>query len=219
MFIVPSQIEELKNDNALLRAQLQQHGVEINGDATPQWLWTRGTCKNSTAVAASSLFSEHCVEKRMSGDEGRVPSDSGPRTPHTAAGNAEGLQTQTASSTYSRGNSSPLKPVGRVTERNARLRAEDLDAAAQSLRRTLLLLLTFSFLAFCSPFISIQTKFLPLFGCDIFTLNSSVCTEKSQTLTLRWQTNAPLTRRSSGPLGALQLSMECVYYTYIKWYI
>lgn len=36
MFIVPPQIEELKNDNALLRAQLQQHGVEINGDATPQ---------------------------------------------------------------------------------------------------------------------------------------------------------------------------------------
>lgn len=30
------QIEELKSDNALLRAQLQQHGIEVNGDATPQ---------------------------------------------------------------------------------------------------------------------------------------------------------------------------------------
>lgn len=31
------QVEELKNDNALLRAQLQQHGVETNGDVTAQW--------------------------------------------------------------------------------------------------------------------------------------------------------------------------------------
>lgn len=37
------QIEELKNDNALLRAQLQQHGIEVNGDATPQWRPTQ-TC-------------------------------------------------------------------------------------------------------------------------------------------------------------------------------
>lgn len=36
-FLIVLQIEELKNDNALLRAQLQQHGIEVNGDATPQW--------------------------------------------------------------------------------------------------------------------------------------------------------------------------------------
>lgn len=30
------QLEELKSDNALLRAQLQQHGIELNGESTPQ---------------------------------------------------------------------------------------------------------------------------------------------------------------------------------------
>lgn len=30
------QIEDLKNDNALLRAQLQQHGLEIS-ETTSQW--------------------------------------------------------------------------------------------------------------------------------------------------------------------------------------
>uniref|UniRef100_A0AAY5L1L1 BHLH domain-containing protein n=1 Tax=Esox lucius TaxID=8010 RepID=A0AAY5L1L1_ESOLU len=34
--LLKQQIEELKNDNALLRAQLQQHGIEINGDTTAQ---------------------------------------------------------------------------------------------------------------------------------------------------------------------------------------
>ncbi|CDQ56642.1 unnamed protein product [Oncorhynchus mykiss] len=34
--LLKQQIEEMKNDNALLRAQLQQHGIEINGDTTPQ---------------------------------------------------------------------------------------------------------------------------------------------------------------------------------------
>lgn len=31
------QIEELKNENALLRAQLQQHGIEMVGETPPQW--------------------------------------------------------------------------------------------------------------------------------------------------------------------------------------
>lgn len=30
-------IEELKNENALLRAQLQQHGIEMVGETPPQW--------------------------------------------------------------------------------------------------------------------------------------------------------------------------------------
>lgn len=34
--LLRQQIEELKNDNAHLRAQLQQHGIEINGEATAQ---------------------------------------------------------------------------------------------------------------------------------------------------------------------------------------
>lgn len=42
------QIEELKNDNALLRAQLQQHGIEVNGDATPQWRLTRTRATSQT---------------------------------------------------------------------------------------------------------------------------------------------------------------------------
>lgn len=29
-------IEELKNENALLRAQLQQHGIEMVGETPPQ---------------------------------------------------------------------------------------------------------------------------------------------------------------------------------------
>lgn len=31
-----SKIEELKNENALLRAQLQQHGIEMVGETPPQ---------------------------------------------------------------------------------------------------------------------------------------------------------------------------------------
>ncbi|KAL0962591.1 hypothetical protein UPYG_G00342180 [Umbra pygmaea] len=34
--LLKQQIEELKNDNVLLRAQLQQHSIEISGDATSQ---------------------------------------------------------------------------------------------------------------------------------------------------------------------------------------
>ncbi|XP_037831712.1 LOW QUALITY PROTEIN: upstream stimulatory factor 2 [Kryptolebias marmoratus] len=34
--LLRQQIEELKNENALLQAKLQQHGVEVNGDDTPQ---------------------------------------------------------------------------------------------------------------------------------------------------------------------------------------
>ncbi|XP_037549299.1 upstream stimulatory factor 2 [Nematolebias whitei] len=34
--LLRQQMEELKNENALLQAKLQQHGVEVNGDETPQ---------------------------------------------------------------------------------------------------------------------------------------------------------------------------------------
>lgn len=53
------QIEELKNDNALLRAQLQQHGIEVNGDATPQWLWTGQVQDHKHRVASSHTAERH----------------------------------------------------------------------------------------------------------------------------------------------------------------
>lgn len=34
-FIFVFKIEELKNENALLRAQLQQHGIEMVGETPP----------------------------------------------------------------------------------------------------------------------------------------------------------------------------------------
>lgn len=36
MHVSVLQIEDLKNDNALLRAQLQQHGLEISGETSSQ---------------------------------------------------------------------------------------------------------------------------------------------------------------------------------------
>lgn len=53
------QIEELKNDNALLRAQLQQHGIEVNGDATPQWLWTGQVQDHKHRVSSSHTAERH----------------------------------------------------------------------------------------------------------------------------------------------------------------
>lgn len=35
-FFFVLKIEELKNENALLRAQLQQHGIEMVGETPPQ---------------------------------------------------------------------------------------------------------------------------------------------------------------------------------------
>lgn len=35
-FLLWFKIEELKNENALLRAQLQQHGIEMVGETPPQ---------------------------------------------------------------------------------------------------------------------------------------------------------------------------------------
>lgn len=36
LFFFVLKIEELKNENALLRAQLQQHGIEMVGETPPQ---------------------------------------------------------------------------------------------------------------------------------------------------------------------------------------
>lgn len=37
-FLLWFKIEELKNENALLQAQLQQHGIEMVGETPPQWM-------------------------------------------------------------------------------------------------------------------------------------------------------------------------------------
>lgn len=41
-------IEELKNENALLRAQLQQHGIELVGETPPQWRRDDNICQNQS---------------------------------------------------------------------------------------------------------------------------------------------------------------------------
>lgn len=63
------QIEELKNDNALLRAQLQQHGIEVNGDATPQWLWTGQVQDHKHRVSSSHTAERHQERSKKKEEE------------------------------------------------------------------------------------------------------------------------------------------------------
>lgn len=79
------QIEELKNDNALLRAQLQQHGIEVNGDATPQWHPTRTCATSQTRRRRHDVASCHPPTR----NERQFPTQTGPRVKMVRRGAGE----------------------------------------------------------------------------------------------------------------------------------